>query len=140
MPKVRIKRTKVKATEKRQTQKKKPRYDKELPSFTVKDSGTRGRMNYAQYYIPDYETKGRGVYKILDNIEKFANNKSLQMSKIPILQDQKIWVSLEFDDGKYLSTRISQSGQDIDFDLWADYERQGKIRKIVGFTFGFSPM
>jgi len=140
MPKVKIKRAKVKATEKRQTQKKKPRYDKELPSFTVKDSGTRGRMNYAQYYIPNYETKARGVYKVLDNIEKFANNKSLQMSKIPVLQDQKIWVSLEFDDGKYLSTRISQSGQDIDFDLWADYERQGKIRKIVGFTFGFSPM
>lgn len=140
MPKVKIKRAKVKATEKRQTQKKKPRYDKELPSFTVKDSGTRGRMNYAQYYIPNYETKARGVYKVLDNIEKFANNKSLQMSKIPVLQDQKIWVSLEFDDGQYLSTRISQSGQDIDFDLWADYERQGKIRKIIGFTFGFSPM
>ena len=96
MPKVKIKRAKVKATEKRQKQKKKPDYDKELPSYTIKDSGTRGRMNYAQYYIPDYEAKGRGVYKVLDNIEKFANNKSLQMSKIPILQDQKIWVSLEF--------------------------------------------
>ena len=140
MPKVKIKRAKVKAIEKKQTQKKKPAYNKELPSYTVKDSGTRGRMNYARYYIPDYEAKGRGVYKVLDNIEMFANNKSLQMSKIPILQDQKIWVSLEFDDGTYLSTRISQSGQDIDFDLWSDYERQGKIRKIVGFTFGFSPM
>jgi hypothetical protein len=140
MPKVRVKRAKVKATEKRQTRKKKPAYDKELPSYAVKDSGTRGQMNYAQYYIPDYDAKNKGVYKVLDNIEKFANNKSLQMSKIPILQNQKIWVSLEFDDGKFLSTRVSESGQDIDFDLWADYERQGKIRKIVGFTFGFSPM
>jgi hypothetical protein len=140
MPRVKVKRAKVKAIEKKQTRKKKPAYNKDLPSFTVRDSGTRGRMNYAQYYVPEYETKGRGVYKVLDNIEKFANNKSLQMSKIPVLQDQKIWVSLEFDDGKFLSTRVSESGQDIDFDLWADYERQGKIRKIVGFTFGFSPI
>jgi hypothetical protein len=140
MPKVRVKRAKVKATEKKQTRKKKPAYNKDLPSYTVKDSGRRGTMNYAQYYVPDYQTKGRGVYKVLDNIEKFANNKSLQMSKVPILQDQKIWVSLEFDDGKFLSTRVAQSGNDIDFDLWADYERQGKIRKIVGFTFGFAPL
>lgn len=140
MPKVRVKRAKVKATEKKQTRKKKPAYNKDLPSYTVKDSGRRGTMNYAQYRVPKYSTKGRGVYKVLDNIEKFANNKSLQMSKIPILQDQKIWVSLEFDDGKFLSTRVSQTGNDIDFDLWADYERQGKIRKIVGFTFGFAPL
>lgn len=105
--------------------------------FKIKDTGTRGSVNYVQYYIDDYKEDKKRGYKILRDIENFANYKSRGMKDIEILKDLPTWTTIHFDDGKYISTNTIVSGRDMDFDIYQEYAQQGRLRKITGFSISF---
>lgn len=109
-----------------------------IKRFKIKDTGTRGSINYVQYYIDDYKEDKKRSYKILRDIENFANYKSRGMKDIKILKDLPTWATIQFDDGKYISTNIIESGRDMDFDIYQEYAQQGRLPKIVGFSISFS--
>ncbi len=109
-----------------------------IKRFKIKDTGTRGSINYVQYYIDDYKEDKKRSYKILRDIENFANYKSRGMKDIKILKDLPTWATIQFDDGKYISTNTIESGRDMDFDIYQEYAQQGRLRKIVGFSISFS--
>ncbi len=110
-----------------------------LPSYGVISTDTRagGNIISTQYRIDDYKNEGKQKYKVLNDIERFVNDRSKKMDKIAVLRNQKVWVSLQFDDGSYLSTKTFTSGRNADFDMWADYANNGRIKKIVSFSFTF---
>jgi len=109
-----------------------------IKRFKIKDTGTRGTINYVQYYIDDYKEDKKRSYKILRDIENFANYKSRGMKDIKVLKGLPTWATIQFDDGKYISTNMIESGRDMDFDIYQEYAQQGRLRKIVGFSISFS--
>ena len=110
-----------------------------LPSYGVISTDTRagGNIISTSYRVDDYKNEGKQKYKVLNDIERFVNDRSKKMDKIAVLRNQKVWVSLQFDDGSYLSTKTFISGRNADFDMWADYANDGRIKKIVSFSFTF---
>jgi hypothetical protein len=109
-----------------------------IKRYKIKDTGTRGSVNYVQYYIDDYKEDRKRSFKILRDIENFANYKSRGMKDIKVLKDLPTWATIHFDDGKYISTNTIASGRDMDFDIYQEYAQQGRLRKIVGFSISFS--
>lgn len=108
-----------------------------IKRFKVRDTGTRGSVNYVQYYIDDYKNERKRGFKILRDIENFANYKSRRMPDIKALQNVPTWITIEFDDGTYISTDTTISGRDLDFDIYQEYAQQGKLKKIIGFSASF---
>jgi len=109
------------------------------PAYGVIGTVTRanGKIISTKYKVDDYKNEGKTKYKVLNNIEKYVNARSKQMDGIASLRNQKAWITLNFSDGTYLSTKTFISGRNADFDMWADYANDGRIKKIVSFSFSF---
>jgi hypothetical protein len=126
---------------KRKTKAKVPKYDKKIPSYVIQDSGNRGKLNYVNYNVDEFKNTRRNRIKAIEKIEQFVNDRSKKMIDIPILQNQKVWTTLKFSDGTYSSSRVVDAGSDINVGgIWADYDAKGDARRVVGFTFSFTPL
>ena len=93
------------------------------------------------YNVDEFKNTRRNRIKAIEKIEQFVNDRSKKMSDIPILQNQKVWTTLKFSDGSYSSSRVVNAGSDINVGgIWADYDAKGDARRVVGFSFSFTPL
>lgn len=108
-----------------------------IKRFEIKDTGKRGNVNFVRYRIKNYNNVDKHGFKILRDIENFSNYKSRGMEDIKILQNLPMWVSIELENGTFISSDVIVSGQELDFELHHKLIHKKKLLKIVGFSISF---